>query len=138
MATLAEIRQAIADTLTNAGIRCEPIVPDNPNPPLVVVRPTGWTIETMGHGVARYAFQIQVLAGSVSDRAGQKTLDELCSATGAGSVSHALFSTPALGAVATNAWMGAMTDYGTTVLADGGPRYYSALLDLFVLTTIGG
>jgi hypothetical protein len=127
VATLAEVREAVADTLRDAGLRCEPWHQDSPSVPCVMIVPRSVTSQTFGQGVSTIELQLQVLSQRVSDRASQDEVDRLIA-----TVRSAVLATPGLGRTDTSASLANVTDYGT-VTTDVGVTYSSAVLDLTVV-----
>ncbi len=65
MASITDLRTAIATNLgTIVGLRTSPEMPDNPNPPIALVRPV--TVEynqAMAKGLTKYSFVVVVIVG---------------------------------------------------------------------------
>jgi hypothetical protein len=99
VSSISLMRAAIATNLgTIAGLRTSPEMPDNPNPPIALVRPV--TVEynqAMAKGLTRYSFVVVVIVGRAEERTAQRSLDAFCSSTGASSIKNAVESDKTLG-----------------------------------------
>ena len=128
MASLADVREALAETLRGAGLRCEAFHQDSPSVPCVMIVPRTVTTQTFGQGVSTVDLQLQVLTQRVSDRASQDEVDRII-----GTIRTTLLSTPGLGRTDTSASLANVTDYGTFT-SDAGVVFSSAVLDITVAT----
>lgn len=88
MSSVTEIREAIADTL-RAGCP-DLLVLTGPTGRIIgntaIVKPGSMTPQTMGMGVVRYEFTIEVLAGAGALDVGQEALDALLDTHSNGSI----------------------------------------------------
>jgi len=79
MADLAAIRQQIADAMnTLPEMRATPYIPDQVQPPAVIVEPdyVDWDAGGMARGAEHWYFLIRVLIGLANNTAAQKNRDE--------------------------------------------------------------
>lgn len=131
MATLAEVREAIASTLNAVDVRCEAFATDAPSPPCVLVLPQARRDVSMRATVRQVEIDLnlQLLVPRVSARASQDTLDQLVE-----SVLSALEDSDGLGLTDTSHSLADLVDYGTT--SDPAQVTYTAAnLTLTVYTT---
>ena len=131
--TIAAIRQGIADNLASIpGIRTSAFVPDNPTPPIAIVKPDSVTYDTAMHrGLDTYTFSVLVIAQRASERGAQATLDGFCDPTGASSIKTAIESDRTLGGVANDCRVTDLTDYGP--LSVGEVTYLAATFTVSVI-----
>jgi hypothetical protein len=94
MASVSELRQELAENLaTITGLRTSGEMPDNPNPPIAIVRPGSIQYDqSFARGLTRYQFIIVVIVGRVAEKTAQRNLDAYCSSTGASSIKLAVES----------------------------------------------
>ena len=92
MALITELRTAIATNLgTITGLRTSPEMPDNPNPPIALVRPTSVDYnQAFAKGMTLYRFSVVVVVGRVAEKTAQRSLDAYCSSTGSSSIKNAV------------------------------------------------
>jgi len=128
MATLAEVREAIASTLRNAELRCVAYHTDSPNVPCVLIVPRSVTSQTFGQAISTVELSLQVLTQRVSDRASQDELDRIIA-----TIRSTVLATPSMGRDDLNASLANVTDYGT-VDTPAGVTHSSAILDVTVVT----
>lgn len=121
MSSISLMRAAIATNLgTIAGLRTSPEMPDNPNPPIALVRPV--TVEydqAMAKGLTRYNFVVVVIVGRAEERTAQRSLDAFCSSTGASSIKLAVESDKTLGGNAFDCRVTEMRNYTPIQLNEG-------------------
>ena len=121
MSSISLMRAAIATNLgTIAGLRTSPEMPDNPNPPIALVRPV--TVEynqAMAKGLTRYSFVVVVIVGRAEERTAQRSLDAFCSSTGASSIKNAVESDKTLGGNAFDTRVTEMRNYTPIQLNEG-------------------
>ncbi len=121
MASITALRTAIATNLgTITGLRTSPEMPDNPNPPIALVRPT--TIDynqAFAKGMTQYGFAVVVIVGRADERTAQRTLDAYCSSTGASSIKNAVESDKTLGGNAYDCRVSEMRNYTPIQMNDG-------------------
>lgn len=138
MASLAELRTAVAETLAaalGAGTEVYPKVPPSPVLPCVCVRPAiSNFLVAMSRGVDTYEFDLLVLAPSADGLVGQERLDPYVTGAGSLSIRQAIFNARGLGRTDSDAHVAGMTDYGGAVEAVG-VAHVAAALRLVVHTT---
>jgi hypothetical protein len=121
VSSISLLRAAIATNLgTIAGLRTSPEMPDNPNPPIALVRPV--TVEydqAMAKGLTRYNFAVVVIVGRAEERTAQRSLDAFCSSTGASSIKLAVESDKTLGGNAFDCRVTEMRNYTPIQLNEG-------------------
>jgi hypothetical protein len=121
VSSISLLRTAIATNLgTIPGLRTSPEMPDNPNPPIALVRPV--TVEydqAMAKGLTRYNFVVIVIVGRAEERTAQRSLDAFCSSTGASSVKLAVESDKTLGGNAFDCRVTEMRNYTPIQLNEG-------------------
>jgi hypothetical protein len=121
VSSISLMRAAIATNLgTIAGLRTSPEMPDNPNPPIALVRPV--TVEydqAMAKGLTRYNFVVVVIVGRAEERTAQRSLDAFCSSTGASSIKLAVESDKTLGGNAFDCRVTEMRNYTPIQLNEG-------------------
>jgi hypothetical protein len=94
MASITTIRTKLAENLsTISGLRTSGEMPDNPNPPIAIVRPGSIQYDqSFARGLTRYQFVVVVIVGRVAEKTAQRNLDAYCSTTGASSIKLAVES----------------------------------------------
>ena len=120
MATISQLRTALATNLaTIPGLRTSAYVPDDPNPPIAIIEPSGIDFDTtFGRGLDSLTFSINVLVGRVSDRTAQASLDSYCSSQGSYSVKTAVESDRTLGGYASDCRVTRLSSYGQVTVGD--------------------
>ncbi|MGW6790056.1 hypothetical protein [Streptomyces chartreusis] len=128
MATLAEIRAALKDTIkaTNSEMNIYPMVADVQQVPAVVIMPAPAQVTGMscnfngafGRGMDEWTLDLIVMVSRVDATLAQKTLDQYVTGKGPKSLRQILFQNPTVG----------LTD-GTDVQAEG-IREYDALMPM--------
>lgn len=93
------MRTGIANNLaTIDGLRTSATVPDDPKPPVAIVRPNSITFDlSFARGVDEYEYLVLVIVGRVDERSAQNKLDEYCAPSGSTSVKQAIESDKTLG-----------------------------------------
>ena len=121
MASITALRTAIATNLgTITGLRTSPEMPDNPNPPIALVRPTSIDYnQAFAKGMTQYSFAVVVIVGRADERTAQRTLDAYCSSTGSSSIKNAVESDKTLGGNAYDCRVSEMRNYTPIQLNDG-------------------
>lgn len=121
MALITDLRTRIATNLaTITGLRTSPEMPDNPNPPIALVRPV--TVEynqAMARGMTKYTFVVVVIVGRAEERTAQRALDAYCSSTGTSSIKNAVESDKTLGGNAYDCRVTEMRNYTPIQLQEG-------------------
>lgn len=121
MASITSLRTAIATNLgTIAGLRTSAEMPDNPNPPIALVRPV--TVEynqAMARGMTKYTFVVVVIVGRAAEKPAQRALDAYCSSTGSSSIKNAVESDKTLGGNAYDCRVTEMRNYTPIQLQEG-------------------
>jgi hypothetical protein len=121
VALITELRTAIATNLgTITGLRTSPEMPDNPNPPIALVRPT--TVDynqAFAKGMTRYGFAVVVIVGRAAEKTAQRSLDAYCSSTGASSIKNAVESDKTLGGKAYDCRVTEMRNYTPIQMNEG-------------------
>lgn len=121
MASITSLRTAIATNLgTIAGLRTSAEMPDNPNPPIALVRPV--TVEynqAMARGMTKYTFVVVVIVGRAAEKPAQRSLDAYCSSTGSSSIKLAVESDKTLGGNAYDCRVTEMRNYTPIQLQEG-------------------
>ena len=121
MASITNLRTAIATNLaTISGLRTSAEMPDNPNPPIALVRPV--TVEynqAMAKGLTKYNFNVLVIVGRAEERTAQRSLDAFCSSTGSSSIKNAVESDKTLGGNAFDTRVTEMRNYTPIQLNEG-------------------
>lgn len=134
MATIQAVADALSTTIGNAtGLRVFPYVPDNVNPPMLMLVLGQIEREAMNMGTMSVPFDAYVLTQRVSDRAGQSSLYEYASFTGAKSVWKAVNDTRALGLTGTDAAVLRYRPLGVEEVAAIG--YFGGAFEILVLTS---
>lgn len=126
MASVSTLRTQLATNLaTITGLRTSATMPDNPNPPIAVVMPTGISYDdTFKRGMQTYSFIVLVIVGRVDERSAQNNLDGYVSSTGSSSIKLAIESDKTLGGNAFDTRVTEMRNYGP--LSVGEVIYLSA------------
>jgi hypothetical protein len=121
VSSISLMRAAIATNLgTISGLRTSPEMPDNPNPPIALVRPV--TVEynqAFANGLTRYNFVVVVIVGRAEERTAQRSLDAFCSSTGSSSIKLAVESDKTLGGNAYDCRVTEMRNYTPIQLNEG-------------------
>ena len=121
MASITNLRTALATNLaTITGLRTSAEMPDNPNPPIAIVRPS--TVEynqAMRKGLTKYSFAVVVIVGRAEERTAQRNLDAYCSSTGASSIKTAVETDRTLGGNAYDCQVTEMRNYTPIQLNEG-------------------
>lgn len=121
MASINSLRTAIATNLaTISGLRTAAEMPDNPNPPIALVRPVSIDYnQAMNKGLTRYSFAVIVIVGRADERTAQRSLDGYCSSTGSSSIKNAVESNRTLSGNAYDCRVTEMRNYTPIQLNEG-------------------
>ena len=117
---MGKLRDGIGANLRNniAGLRVSNTIPDQPNPPQAVVSLSSVSYDqTFQRGMTEYNFVISVIAGRVSERRAQQTLDALISA-GSATIKDAVEKDKSLGGEAFDVRVSEMTNIGAVSLGE--------------------
>jgi hypothetical protein len=117
---VGKLRDGIGANLRNniAGLRVSNTIPDQPNPPQAVVSLSSVSYDqTFQRGMTEYNFVISVIAGRVSERRAQQTLDALISA-GSATIKDAVEKDKSLGGEAFDVRVSEMTNIGAVSLGE--------------------
>jgi hypothetical protein len=120
MATLSEIRDGLAENLSNiAGLRTGATMPAQVNPPFAIITPDGIEYHKSFHnGFNTYNFTITVIVAQADSRSAQIKLDEYCSPTGSSSIKSAIESDRKLDGKAFDLIVTDMRNYGSTTIGE--------------------
>lgn len=125
MASLSSLRSALAAALGGiADLQVSAEALARPSPPAALVLPGNPVVEwdtTMGRGLDRWRFVVEVMVPSGSDVAAQRALDALLASSGARSIKQALEADRTLGGVCDTLHVREVDGYGSYSLADGSP-----------------
>lgn len=136
MASLAQIRTALASTITStiSGLEGHDKVPESINVPgfMVVPRSTDFD-KAFGRGLDGYGFDVIILVSRSVDELAQSALDDYVNGFGPKSIRQAVWNNRALG-LDVEATVTGMSDYGATFEV-GGVEYVGARLATDVLTS---
>ncbi len=144
MATLAEQRQAIYDTLFDPGddLSVYTTTPEtNPNYPAVLIQlatSVFTNIQARNGGQDTYEWDLVILVSGADLDVAQEQLDEYLATSGPLSIRQRIRENPALGIAdnaRTTAWVDRMESYGITLSRDPEVRDFGAVLRLLVRTT---
>jgi len=121
VASISQLRTAIATNLaTITGLRTSAEMPDNPNPPIALVRPTSVDYnQAFNKGLTLYRFSVVVIVGRAAEKYAQRSLDAFCSSTGASSIKNAVESDKTLGGYAYDCRVTEMTNYTPIQMNEG-------------------
>lgn len=114
------MRTGIAANLAKiAGLRTSATIPDDPHPPIAVVKPNLITYDlSFARGVDEYEFLVLVIVGRVDERSAQNRLDAYCAPNGASSVKQAIESDKTLGGSAYDLRVREMRNYQQVSVGD--------------------
>lgn len=120
MATIAEIRDGIADNLaTIAGLRTAPVIPDQVNPPFAIIGFDSVDFDTtFGRGLDTYSFTVTVIVSRADGRNSQNLLDVYCAPTGASSIKTAIELDRSLGSKANDLRVTGLSNYGNLTIGE--------------------
>ncbi|HEY7821977.1 MAG TPA: hypothetical protein VIG24_04045 [Acidimicrobiia bacterium] len=118
MATVSEIRQALADKAANVyGLRTVAYQPDAPRPPVAFVMLDRSEYDlNANRGADTFFFVITVIVGRADDRAAQKNLDQYL--VGSDSVKKAIEADRTLGGVVNTCRMTEARNYVSVNVGD--------------------
>lgn len=114
------MRIGIANNLSSiSGLRTAATVPDDPKPPIAIVRPNSITFDTaFARGLDEYEFSVLLIVGRVDERSAQNNLDGYCAPSGSGSVKQAIESDKTLGGNAYDLRVREMRNYQQIAVGD--------------------
>lgn len=114
------MRTGLANNLaTISGLRTSALVPDDPHPPIAVVRPNAITFDlSFARGVDEFEFSVLLIVGRVDERSAQNKLDGYCEPSGATSVKQAIESDKTLGGNAYDLRVREMRNYQQITVGD--------------------
>lgn len=124
-ATLAQIRQGIADNLSDAitGCQVSPYILSNFTPPAIMIRPVSDDAVTygmaMGEGSQNWYLLVVGYVGAVNDIGAQQNLDEWIAPAGVNSINAAIDADPTLGGIVASAQVQTCRAYQEYVRPDG-------------------
>lgn len=132
-ATVAQVRQALAEVLTLGGLTAHAFRPGGITPPAAVVMPPPG--EYLTKATLEGGFDLQIVVGLYvewgEEQSATEQLDAFLTAGGALSLIAAIDADPTLGGVVDYAWATSASDYG--VYSWGEVPYYGGLLPVTVL-----
>jgi hypothetical protein len=100
-------------------LRTSATVPDDPHPPIAVVKPNSITYDlSFARGVDEYEFLVLLIVGRVDERTAQNRLDGYCAPSGATSVKQAIESDKTLGGSAYDLRVREMRNYQQVIVGD--------------------
>lgn len=137
MATVAEIRAGLKDTITAAvaGLFGYQQIPESANVPAVIVVPRASEFAVaMGRGADTHEFDVIVLVGRADDSLAQTALDAYVTGAGSSSIRQAIWNARTLGLSNTDAHVYGMESYGAE-WEIGGINYVGAVLKVRVHTS---
>jgi hypothetical protein len=135
MATIANIRTALAAAMTMDGLSTEAYVRDIADVPVAMVGgpdPIEYD-KTFGRGHDDYTFPIMIFSSRVSDEESQENLDSYLDPYGAKSLKAAIESDPTLGGVVADLRVTESREYGPQDI--GGVLYLGAVLLVSVMAS---
>lgn len=114
------MRTGLANNLaTISGLRTAATIPDDPKPPVAIVKPNSITYDlSFARGVDEYEFLVLIIVGRVDERTAQNKLDAYCAPNGAGSVKQAIESDKTLGGNAYDLRVREMRNYQQVNVGD--------------------
>lgn len=136
MATLKEVRQALATTLTTyiSDLNVSPLAVGAVTPPHVVIVPSPFDyLKVFGNKVSDFEFMLDIFAGT-DEQFAQDKLDELVDGEGARSIVDVLTTYPLVGVTGCSVKGPIrLAHYGT--LTAGNTNYIGARITLGVVVT---
>ena len=130
---IADIRNALADSLDGLGINAYSYAPDAPVSPAAYIYPDPFTYHGTFDGGDDLTFVVRFLVASSSMQGGQNQLDELISDEGQGSAVLAMESDTTLAGTVKSTQVTDLRNYGVLSLPDQATRYLSAELLVAIL-----
>lgn len=114
------MRVGLASNLARiSGLRTSATIPDDPHPPIAVVKPNSITYDlSFARGVDEYEFLVLVIVGRVDERTAQTRLDGYCAPSGDTSVKQAIESDKTLGGSAYDLRVREMRNYQQVTVGD--------------------
>jgi hypothetical protein len=118
MATLTDVRQALADALSSIyGMRVSATILDAPRPPVAMVYPDVISYDlNANRGADLYTFIVTVMVGRADDRSSQNNIDRF--AVGPDSVKTAIERDRSLGGVVNTCRVVEMRNYQAIPIGD--------------------
>ena len=130
---IADIRNALADSLDGLGINAYSYAPDAPVSPAAYIYPDPFTYHATFDDGDDLTFVVRFLVASSSMQGGQNQLDELISDEGQGSAVLAMESDTTLAGTVKSTQVTDLRNYGVLSLPDQATRYLSAELLVAIL-----
>ena len=130
---IADIRNALADSLDGLGINAYSYAPDAPVSPAAYIYPDPFTYHATFDDGDDLTFVVRFLVASSSMQGGQNRLDELISDEGQGSAVLAMESDTTLAGTVKSTQVTDLRNYGVLSLPDQATRYLSAELLVAIL-----
>lgn len=117
--SIADIRHGLGLNLgTIRGLRVAETIPDNPNPPIVVIALGNVVYDgAFQGGLVTYNFTVSTIVGRASEREAQRRLDTYIS-TGTGSIKAAIESDKTLNGSAYDVRVSEMSNIGAVQIGD--------------------
>ena len=118
--SIALLREGLGNNLRNniPGLRVSDTIPDQPNPPHAVISLNSVNYDqTFQRGMTEYNFVISVLAGRVSERQSQRTLDSYIS-PGSATIKSAVEKDKTLDGAAFDVRVSEMSNIGAVNLGE--------------------
>lgn len=138
MASLTEIREAIADTIVSniSGISVYAEVPEGVVEPVIAIYPADMNyLFTFGNSSTEWEFTLLIGAGSAEDQIAQRALDELVDGVGDRSIAAVLLANQTLGRNDCSLKAPVrMSNYGSKIKF-GGTELFGAVIRIGVVTT---
>ena len=119
--TVTDLRIGLANNLaTINGLRTAATVPDDPHPPIAIVKPNSITYDLAfaRTGGDEYEFLVLLIVGRVDERSAQNKLDGYCAPSGPTSVKQAIESDKSLGGKAYDLRVREMRNYQQVTVGD--------------------
>ena len=132
MATLTEIRQAIALAIQPADLTIYSYRPAVINAPAAIIFPRSGIYHQAYEGDINYEFVVHCLSNVPDNETAQESLDGLLDLSSPTSLFVLLSADPTFGDVVQSSQVSGFDNYSETVLADGGTVYISAELTVEV------
>lgn len=132
MSSLADVAEALADTLAATGLRVNAYIPESPNPPEIFLNLGPVERDAFVMGSMQVPFDAVLLVPTSSARIGQRLLYDHASFTGTKSVWKAVNDTPSLGLADTNAAVLRYRPLGIEEVA--AYNFYGGVFEILVLT----
>lgn len=111
MASIAQVRTALASTIRENDLRVVENVTEHVNLPAAAVDFAGWRIDAMGRGRRVMQFDVLVVTALSTGRVATATMDELVDSFGARAIPHRIWQTRNLGLDAVDAHVEQVSGY---------------------------